>query len=89
MISNVTRIILELGLNRQIVLDRSFPDPRDRAQALNTIWSAFVLDQHLSYSLGLSMAVRDLHLDPSFPGPVSLFMVLIMHSHTLIVSNPG
>jgi hypothetical protein len=72
MISNLTRIILELGLNRQIVFDRSFPDPEDRIRALNIIWSIFVLDKHLSYALGLSMAMRDLHLDPGFPDPVSL-----------------
>ncbi|KAF2095117.1 hypothetical protein NA57DRAFT_59864 [Rhizodiscina lignyota] len=70
LISNLTRIILELGLNRLVVLDRSFPDPSDRAQAVNTIWTVYVLDQHLSYALGLSMALRDMNLDPAFPPPV-------------------
>jgi hypothetical protein len=37
MISNLTRIILEPGLNRQIVFDRAFLDPEDRIRALNTI----------------------------------------------------
>jgi hypothetical protein len=71
-LGNVARIILELGLNRQIVLERSFPNMIDRAQAVNAIWTVFVLKRLLSYMLGITVAMQDLHLDPAFPGPVCL-----------------
>jgi hypothetical protein len=72
MVDSLARLILELGLNRCVVLNRSFPHSQDRTLAVNFVWTAFVLDNHLSYALGLSMAMRDLHLDPTFPEPVSL-----------------
>jgi hypothetical protein len=71
-LGNISRIILELGLNRHIVLNFSFPDPAIRAQVVKTIWAVFVLEQQLSYSLGLSVAMPDLCLDQDFPEPVSL-----------------
>ena len=63
-------MVLELGLNRRLVLDRSFTDSELRKQAINTIWSIHILDQHLSYALGLSAAARSLQLDASYPEPV-------------------
>jgi hypothetical protein len=68
----VSRIILELGLNRKVVLDRSFPDIKSRVQAINTMWTVFVLEQHLSYALGFSNAMPNLRLESTFPQPVSL-----------------
>ncbi|KAI1123579.1 hypothetical protein F5Y10DRAFT_285913 [Nemania abortiva] len=72
LLGNVARLVLELGLNREIVLDRSFPDKVMRSQAVNTIWTVFVLDQQISYALGLTTATRDLYLrlDPCFPKPI-------------------
>ncbi|UKZ52894.1 hypothetical protein TrVGV298_006681 [Trichoderma virens] len=70
-IRNVARIILELGLNRRIVLDRSFPDKKAHTQALNTIWAVFVLEQQLRYALGLSTTMQDFVLDPTLPKPVN------------------
>lgn len=72
-LGNVTRIILELGLNRRIVLDRSFPQAEMHTQALNVIWSVFVLEQLLRHALGLSLTTQDLALDSSFPKPVSSY----------------
>ncbi|KAM0262575.1 hypothetical protein ACHAQJ_001620 [Trichoderma viride] len=70
-LGNVARIVVELGLNRRIVLDRSFPHLEARTQALNVIWSVFVLEQQLRHGLGLSMTRQDLILDPTFPKPVN------------------
>ncbi|QYT01903.1 Zn(2)-C6 fungal-type domain-containing protein [Trichoderma simmonsii] len=70
-IRNVVRIILELGLNRRIVLDRSFPDPKAHTQALNTMWAVFVLEQQLRYALGLSTTMQDFFMDPTLPKPVN------------------
>ncbi|KAL7911538.1 hypothetical protein GGI35DRAFT_293335 [Trichoderma velutinum] len=68
---NVVRIILELGLNRRIVLDRSFPDQKAHTQALNTMWAIFVLEQQLRYALGLSTTMQDFVMDPTLPKPVN------------------
>ncbi|KAL6818114.1 hypothetical protein GGI42DRAFT_359293 [Trichoderma sp. SZMC 28013] len=70
-IRNVVRIILELGLNRRIVLDRSFPDEKAHTQALNTMWAVFVLEQQLRYALGLSTTMQDFFMDPTLPKPVN------------------
>ncbi|KAL7952142.1 hypothetical protein V8C42DRAFT_306254 [Trichoderma barbatum] len=70
-IRNVARIILELGLNRKIVLDRSFPDKKAHTQALNIMWALFVLEQQLRYALGLSTTLQDFVLDPTLPKPVN------------------
>ena len=67
---NLTRIILELGFDRDIVLARAFPNKRTRVRAVNTIWTIFVVERQLTYALGLSDAIQCLRLEPSFPEPV-------------------
>ncbi len=69
-LGNISRIIFELGLTREIVLARVFPDSKDRVRAINTIWTVFILEQHLSYALGLPNAMQGLRLDSTFPPPV-------------------
>ncbi|KIW78498.1 hypothetical protein Z517_08335 [Fonsecaea pedrosoi CBS 271.37] len=81
---NVSRIILELGLNRKMVLDRSFPDPKNRSQAINTVWTVFVLEQHLSYALGFSNAMQNLHPEPNFPQPVEAPFLQLMIEYASI-----
>ncbi|OAL21455.1 hypothetical protein AYO22_07851 [Fonsecaea multimorphosa] len=81
---NVSRIILELGLNRKIVLDRSFPDIKSRSQAINTVWTVFVLEQHLSYALGFSNAMQNLHPEPNFPQPVEAPFLQLMIEYASI-----
>jgi hypothetical protein len=71
-LGNVARIVLELGLNRQRVLLRSFPDNKRCTEAINIVWSIFVLDRQLSYTLGLPITLQDVHIDGNFPAPVSL-----------------
>jgi hypothetical protein len=65
-------MVLELGLNRDIVLARAFPDSKTRVRAINTIWTIYVLEQHLSYALGFSNAMHGLRLELDFPQPVCL-----------------
>jgi hypothetical protein len=67
---NVCRIIMELGLNRKIVLDRAFTDDQRRNQAINSVWTVFVLDQHLSHALGFTNALSNLRFEDNFPWPV-------------------
>ncbi|KAM0511416.1 hypothetical protein ACHAPE_009931 [Trichoderma viride] len=54
-----------------MVLDRSFPNIEARTQAINIIWSIFVLEQQLRHALGLSTMTQDLALDSTFPKPVN------------------
>ncbi|EXJ64205.1 hypothetical protein A1O7_00541 [Cladophialophora yegresii CBS 114405] len=81
---NVSRIILELGLNRKAVLDRSFPEINSRVQAINTIWTIFVLEQHLSYALGFSDAMPNLRLEANFPQPVDAPFLTLMIDYACI-----
>ncbi|OCT53638.1 hypothetical protein CLCR_09729 [Cladophialophora carrionii] len=81
---NVSRIILELGLNRKAVLDRSFPDIKTRVRAINTIWTVFVLEQHLSYALGFSDAMPNLRLEANFPQPVDAPFLTLMIDYASI-----
>ncbi|PTB40299.1 hypothetical protein M441DRAFT_90581 [Trichoderma asperellum CBS 433.97] len=86
-LGNVARILVELGLNRQMVLDRSFPQIETRTQALNVIWSVFVLEQQLRHGLGLSSMTQDLTLDSTFPKPVNAPYLDAMIQY-LRIANP-
>ncbi|KAJ9636619.1 hypothetical protein H2204_005219 [Knufia peltigerae] len=70
-LGNISRIVYELGLNREIVLTRLFPDVESRGRAINTVWTVYVLEQHLSYALGLPNLKQGLHIDSSFPRPIN------------------
>lgn len=70
LLGNVTRIIIELGLNHRVVLDRSFPDDSARGQALTMLWSVYVLERQLKYALGLGTTSQDFFLDSNLPDPV-------------------
>ncbi|KAH8889200.1 hypothetical protein GQ53DRAFT_622393, partial [Thozetella sp. PMI_491] len=83
-VDNVTRIILEVGLNRRIVLERSCRDPKTQACVVNAIWTAFVLEQQLSSILGIRAAARDLHIDPDFPQPVEAPYLVAMVQYARI-----
>ncbi|KAL6901078.1 hypothetical protein GGI43DRAFT_367855 [Trichoderma evansii] len=84
---NVARIVAELGLNRQMVLERSFPEIETHTQAVNVIWSVFVLEQQLRHGLGLSTMTQDLSLDSTFPKPVNAPYLDAMIQYLRIASS--
>ncbi|PON21950.1 hypothetical protein TGAM01_v209206 [Trichoderma gamsii] len=86
-LGNVARIVVELGLNRQMVLDRSFPKGEAQTQAVNIIWSIFVLEQQLRHALGLSTMTQDLALDSTFPKPVNAPYLDAMVQYLKIASS--
>ncbi|EHK50847.1 hypothetical protein TRIATDRAFT_54398 [Trichoderma atroviride IMI 206040] len=86
-LGNVARVVVELGLNRQMVLDRSFPSIEARTQAINIIWSIFVLEQQLRHALGLSTMTQDLALDSTFPKPVNAPYLDAMVQYLRIASS--
>jgi hypothetical protein len=66
----VVRLCIELGLHRREVIDM-INDKEDRRIAINTFWSAFVLDRRWAFSAGLPYVVADGEIDPDLPYPVS------------------
>jgi hypothetical protein len=66
----VARLCLELGLHRREGLAQ-IPDEMSRRNALNTFWSAYVLDRRWSFGTGLPYVCHDDKIDPKLPMPVS------------------
>ena len=64
----VARLCLELGLHRREGLEK-IPDGQDRRNALNTFWSAYVLDRRWSFGTGLPFVCDDSKIDPKLPLP--------------------
>lgn len=67
---HVARLCFELGLHRREGLER-IPDAQDRRNALNTFWSAYVLDRRWGFGTGLPFVCHDDKIDPGLPMPVS------------------
>jgi hypothetical protein len=66
----VVRLCLELGLHRRDGLS-TIRDEQSRRYALNTFWSAYVLDRRWSFGTGLPYVCHDDKIDPKLPMPVS------------------
>lgn len=67
----VTRLCFELGIHRRDVID-GMKDEQERKNAINTFWSAYVLDRRWSFGTGLPFVVHDDKIDPRLPYPVSI-----------------
>lgn len=63
------RLCFELGLHRREGIDK-ITDPQDRRNALNTFWSAYVLERRWSFATGLPFVCHDDKIDPKLPYPV-------------------
>ncbi|RWA13145.1 hypothetical protein EKO27_g1965 [Xylaria grammica] len=64
----VVRLCLELGLHRRDVVEQ-IKDEEERSLAVNTFWSAYVLDRRWAFSAGLPYVVPDEEIDPDLPSP--------------------
>jgi len=69
---HVARLCFELGLHRREGLEK-IPDHQDRRNALNTFWSAYVLDRRWGFGTGLPFVCHDDKIDPGLPMPVRDF----------------
>ena len=65
----LTRNCLELGLHRGESLEH-ISDPVRRQEAINTFWTAYVLDRRWSFGTGLPWVLQDENVDPKLPYPV-------------------
>lgn len=66
----VARLCLEMGLHRRDGIAKIGSD-KDRKYAINTFWSAYVLDRRWSFGTGFPFVVHDDKVDPGLPYPVS------------------
>lgn len=65
----VTRLCLELGTHRYSGLMK-IKNEQERKNALNSFWSAYVLDRRWAFGTGLPYVVQDSDIDPQLPQPV-------------------
>lgn len=68
----VARLCLELGIHRRMGLLK-IRDEQERKNALNSFWSAYVLDRRWAFGTGLPFVVQDDEIDPQLPLPVSTY----------------
>lgn len=66
----VARLCLEMGLHRRDGIAK-IGSEQDRKNAINTFWSAYVLDRRWSFGTGFPFVVHDDKVDPGLPYPVS------------------
>lgn len=69
-IGQVVRLCLEIGINQKRGLLK-IRDESERRNALNSFWSAYVLDRRWAFGTGLPYSVQDDEIDPTLPLPVS------------------
>ncbi|KAF2740003.1 hypothetical protein EJ04DRAFT_456614 [Polyplosphaeria fusca] len=60
---------LELGLHRRETYETVFTVPEERAAAIRTFWSVYVLDRRWSFGTGMPFALQDTDIDPNLPKP--------------------
>ncbi|KAF3761356.1 hypothetical protein M406DRAFT_333424 [Cryphonectria parasitica EP155] len=64
----VARLCLEMGLHRRDGIAK-IAGAKDRRNAINTFWSAYVLDRRWSFGTGFPFVVHDDKIDPHLPWP--------------------
>ncbi|QUC23744.1 uncharacterized protein UV8b_07985 [Ustilaginoidea virens] len=79
----VMRLCLELGLHQKSGLT-SIPDESERRDAINSFWSAYVLDRRWAFGTGLPFAVHDDEIDPNLPLPAEFPVLVSMITYSRI-----
>ncbi|KAK5995230.1 putative transcriptional regulatory protein [Cladobotryum mycophilum] len=64
----VVRLCVELGIHQRRGLER-IQNESERKNALNSFWSAYVLDRRWAFGTGLPYAIHDEEIDPRLPMP--------------------
>lgn len=72
----VVRLCVELGIHQKRGL-MTIQNEAERKNALNSFWSAYVLDRRWAFGTGLPYAIQDDEIDPTLPMPVSLLKAFI------------
>lgn len=66
----VVRLCIELGIHQKRGLMK-IQNETERKNALNSFWSAYVLDRRWAFGTGLPYSIQDDEIDPTLPLPVS------------------
>lgn len=82
----VARLCLEMGLHRRDGIAR-IEGEQDRRNAVNTFWSAYVLDRRWSFGTGFPFVVHDDKIDPGLPYPEDYPYLTSMIEFSKISSN--
>ncbi|EGR49244.1 uncharacterized protein TRIREDRAFT_60627 [Trichoderma reesei QM6a] len=64
----VVRLCIELGIHQKRGL-MMIQNETERKNALNSFWSAYVLDRRWAFGTGLPYAIQDDEIDPTLPMP--------------------
>lgn len=70
-IGQVARLCLEMGIHRREVIAK-IEGEQKRKNAINTFWSAYILDRRWSFGTGFPFVVHDDKIDPQLPYPVGI-----------------
>ncbi|KAF4595509.1 fungal specific transcription factor domain-containing protein [Ophiocordyceps camponoti-floridani] len=76
-IGHVVRLCVELGIHQKRGL-MGIADEAERTIALNSFWTAFVLDRRWGFAAGLPFTLQDDEIDPELPFPGSPFLVAMI-----------
>lgn len=68
-VGQVARLCLELGIHQKTGLDK-IQDESERRNAINSFWTAYVLDRRWAFGTGLPYVMQDDEIDPHLPFPV-------------------
>ncbi|KAJ2901582.1 fungal specific transcription factor domain-containing protein [Zalerion maritima] len=79
----VARLCLELGLHRSESVFK-IDNEEDRNNAVNTFWSAYVLDRRWSFGTGLPYVVQDDQIDPHLPLPTQFPYLVAMVTYSRV-----
>ncbi|OHE93055.1 fungal specific transcription factor domain-containing protein [Colletotrichum orchidophilum] len=77
----VTRLCLEMGIHRTTGIAK-IKNEEDRKNALNSFWSAYVLDRRWAFNTGLPFVVPDEEIDPELPMPEEYPYLVAMISYS-------
>ncbi|QPG94319.1 hypothetical protein C2857_005689 [Epichloe festucae Fl1] len=82
-IGQVMRLCLEVGIHQKRGLMK-IQNESERKNALNSFWSAYVLDRRWAFATGLPFAVQDDEIDPNLPFPDEYPFLVAMITYSRI-----
>jgi hypothetical protein len=85
-IGQVTRLCLELGIHQASGLAK-IQDETRRRNALNTFWTAYVLDRRWAFGTGLPYVLQDDEIDPRLPFPDEYPFLVAMITYSRLGSK--
>ncbi|KAL6890702.1 hypothetical protein GGI43DRAFT_425461 [Trichoderma evansii] len=79
----VVRLCVELGIHQKRGL-MTIQNESERKNALNSFWSAYVLDRRWAFGTGLPYAIQDDEIDPTLPMPEEYPYLVAMITYSRI-----